>query len=244
MTKARLPLVKSWNGHIVSQPVINWRLSNCLTVQTTKLHASLHHNISALLFQETSECFALERRPHDMKYKHTGRRAAVGDFTASPPHSPPRSPPQIHCCVDDKPECPVLVWIVLCWSECPPALLCFSLSGCEPCLPQELLSSGLISSDLWGGREWGEARLYSYPGWITAACGYQDWASKPPPLPAQTHFTGCEKTAAARLSYLFADWNDHDMSLSDQIWYCPNGISLQLRHRLKIKKHLISRINK
>lgn len=111
---------------------------------------------------------------------------------------------------------------VLCWPECPPvfavSLLCFGVSASEPCLPPELLSSRLISSDLWGGREWGEARLYSYPGWITAACGYQDWATKPPPLPVQTQFRGCEKKGAVYLSYLFADWNDHEMSIFDQIW--------------------------
>lgn len=54
---------------------------------------------------------------------------------------------------------------VPCRAECPPvlaaSLLCFGVSVSEPCLPPELLSSRLISSDLWGGREWGEARLYS-----------------------------------------------------------------------------------
>lgn len=58
------------------------------------------------------------------------------------------------------------------------SLLSFSVSVSEPCLPPELLSSFLISSDLRGGREWGEARLYSNPLWITAACGYQGWATK------------------------------------------------------------------
>lgn len=60
----------------------------------------------------------------------------------------------------------------------PPRLL--SLGVSEPCLLQELLSSSLISSDLGGGREWGEARLYPNPLWITAACGSQSWATKPP----------------------------------------------------------------
>lgn len=60
------------------------------------------------------------------------------------------------------------------------SLLSFSVSVSEPCLPPELLSSFLISSDLRGGREWGEARLYSNPLWITAACGYQGWATKTP----------------------------------------------------------------
>lgn len=73
----------------------------------------------------------------------------------------------------------------------------------------ELLSARLISSDLWGGRGWGEARLYSYPGWITTACGYQDSVTKPPPLPVQTQFRGCEKKGTVNLSYLFADWNEH-----------------------------------
>lgn len=132
-------------------------------------------------------------------------------------------------------DCAVLRCAVLCWPECPPvfaaSVLCFGVSASEPCLPPELLSSRLISSDLWGGREWGEARLYSYPGWITVACGYQDWATKPPPLPVQTQFRGCEKKGAVYLSYLLADWNDHEMSIFDQIWNYPNGISIQLSCR-------------
>lgn len=60
------------------------------------------------------------------------------------------------------------------------AVSLLSLSVSLPCLPPELLSSFLISSDLGGGREWGEARLYPNPLWITAACGAQSWATKTP----------------------------------------------------------------
>lgn len=56
----------------------------------------------------------------------------------------------------------------------------FNLSVSESCLPPELLSSFLISSDLGGGREWDEARLYPNPPWIIAACGAQSWATKTP----------------------------------------------------------------
>lgn len=77
------------------------------------------------------------------------------------------------------------------------SLLCFSISGSEPCLPPELLSSFLISSDLWGGRE-GEAK----PGFMLTLSGLLQHvdtrATKTPTAdPVQTH-----------LLYLFADWND------------------------------------
>ena len=81
-----------------------------------------------------------------------------------------------------------LTWTCLCSPTFSSAhLLCcvppfLSLSVSEPCLHSELLSSLLISSDLGGGREWGEARLYPNPFWITAACGSQSWATITPTI--------------------------------------------------------------
>lgn len=108
------------------------------------------------------ECFALEQQQNNMKYEHS---ASASLTSAGCLHTCP------HRLTPTWTVSAGLDCAVLCWPECPPvfaaSLLCFGVSASEPCLPPELLSSRLISSDLWGGREWGEARLYSYPGWIT-----------------------------------------------------------------------------
>lgn len=84
----------------------------------------------------------------------------------------------------------------------PPFLRRQCLWAQPPPLPPELLSICLISSDLRGGRKWGKARLYSNPLWITAACGYQHWATHTP----MADLTDKE----THLSQLFADWYDYN----------------------------------